>query len=76
MKTATLATPENPTSETRRAVASDLAESPLDGQPVSEDTVRLHAFWNWALAGKPEGEDLKFWLEAERQLLQGKQTVT
>jgi len=39
------------------------------GKSVSEGTIRLHAFWNWMLAGKPEGQDLKFWLEAERQLL-------
>jgi hypothetical protein len=40
-----------------------------NAKAVSEDTVRLHAFWNWTLAGKPEGDGVKFWLDTERELL-------
>jgi hypothetical protein len=36
------------------------------------DEVRLRAYLRWEAAGKPEGDGVKFWLEAEQELLRGK----
>jgi hypothetical protein len=36
--------------------------------------VRVLAYYKWEKAGKPEGSDLQFWLEAENEL--DKQTAT
>jgi len=70
--TASVANPAsaNFTREPEGPVAPAPGDQAQYGLSVSEDIIRLHAFWKWTLAGKPEGEDLKFWLEAERQLLQ------
>ena len=48
-----------------------------DGQPqkvksVSEQTIRVRAYQKWEAAGRPEGDGVRLWLEAERELLQGK----
>jgi hypothetical protein len=42
------------------------------GQPPSVDEIRLHAYLRWEAAGKPLGDGVKFWLEAEQELLQVK----
>ncbi len=34
----------------------------------SEDEIRIRAQQLWELAGKPEGKEEQFWLEAEREL--------
>jgi hypothetical protein len=34
----------------------------------SEDEIRTRAHQLWELAGKPEGKEDQFWLEAEREL--------
>jgi hypothetical protein len=39
---------------------------------VSEETIRFRAYQNWEAAGKPAGNSLYFWSEAERELLSGK----
>jgi hypothetical protein len=36
--------------------------------PISEDQIRLRAHELWELAGKPDGKEHQFWLEAEREL--------
>ena len=36
--------------------------------PVPEEEVRKKARELWEAAGRPEGKDEEFWLEAERQL--------
>jgi hypothetical protein len=38
---------------------------------VSEDDIRVRAYLKWEADGKPEGHDLYFWCEAERELLRG-----
>src|SRR5262249_38652543 len=35
---------------------------------ASEDAIRLNAYFKWEAAGCPEGDDLSFWLAAEREL--------
>lgn len=37
---------------------------------VSTQDVRRRAYYIWELAGKPPGDGVKFWLEAERELMQ------
>jgi hypothetical protein len=44
---------------------------PADPAP-SADEIRLHAYLRWQAAGKPVGDGVKFWLEAEHALLQVK----
>jgi len=39
---------------------------------VSEQAIRVRAFQIWEAAGKPAGDGVRFWLEAERELFQGK----
>ena len=35
---------------------------------VTEDEIRRHAAMLWEQRGRPEGYDLDFWLQAEREL--------
>jgi hypothetical protein len=37
----------------------------------SEDAIRLRAYQKWEAAGKPEGNGLRFWLEATQEILHG-----
>ena len=41
-------------------------------QLVSADEIRIHAYRKWEHAGKPAGDGMQFWLEAEQELSQGK----
>jgi hypothetical protein len=38
-------------------------------KPPSPDEIRMAAYIRWDLAGKPPGDGVRFWLEAERALL-------
>ena len=71
-KHATLApsVPTGPATTTQTAVASGDKEhkAPL----VSVDDIRLCAYRKWASAGKPTGDGISFWLEAEQELVQRK----
>jgi len=62
----------SPTSETRPATVSVLAEPSPNGQPVSEEAIRLCAYRKWQTAGRPRGDGVNFWLEAQRELSQVK----
>lgn len=42
------------------------------GLPLSVEEIRLRAYQNWETAGKPPGDGVQFWLEAEHMLLPGK----
>jgi hypothetical protein len=70
-KSATLGrpAPADATSEKKPAVASPVAEPATKGQAVSEDAIRLCAYQKWEAAGKPEGDGIQFWREAEQELL-------
>ena len=37
---------------------------------VPPDVIRLSAYFKWESAGRPCGDGVSFWLEAERELLQ------
>jgi Protein of unknown function (DUF2934) len=62
--------PIGPTTTTQTVVAS--ANKDLNGQLVSAEDIRLCAYRKWESAGKPTGDGIQFWLEAERELAQPK----
>ncbi len=39
--------------------------------PAAEDQVRLLAYFKWEAAGRPPGDGVEFWVEAERELRGG-----
>jgi len=71
-KTKTLAEPAsaNTTSKSKAPVASGPNDQIKTARFVSEETIRIRARQKWEAAGKPNGEDLRFWFEAEREILQ------
>ncbi len=38
--------------------------------PVPPEVIRERAYEKWEKAGRPAGDGVRFWLEAERELLQ------
>jgi hypothetical protein len=63
-------TPVQP-ADTPKADGPTSAAPPAD-PPPSADEIRLHAYLRWEASGKPPGDGVKFWLEAEQDLLQAK----
>ena len=37
-------------------------------EPFSTEDIRLRAYHKWEMAGRPEGNDVFFWVEAEREV--------
>jgi len=71
-KHATL-TPSGPTGQTtttQTAIAS--GDKGRNAQSVSAEDIRLCAYRKWEAAGKPAGDGVQFWLEAEQELVEGK----
>lgn len=66
---ATRGSPAKPAHDPKEA--EPVAPTPPTCHPVAVDEIRMRAYLRWEAAGKPEGDGVKFWLEAERQLLQG-----
>jgi hypothetical protein len=60
--------PTGPTTTTQTPVASGDHNVPS----VSAEDIRLRAYRKWESAGKPTGDSIRFWLEAEQELGQGK----
>lgn len=71
-KSATLAHPDpaTPTAPTETTVVP--ADKDQNNNALSQEDIRLHAYQKWEGAGKPDGDGLRFWLEAEQELRQGK----
>ncbi len=40
-----------------------------DSNALPRDLVRLRAYQKWEAAGQPIGQEVRFWLEAEQELL-------
>lgn len=65
-----------------RSMPAKLADKPKEAgqvspaaptcQPLSADEIRRRAYLRWEAAGKPPGDGVKFWREAEQGLLQVK----
>lgn len=64
------ADPGQPTTPTKAAVASN--DNKHNGKLVSEDAIRLCAYQKWEAAGQPTGDGVQFWLEAEQEMMEGK----
>jgi len=62
--------PGKPTTPTEAAVAS--SDNDHTGKLVSDEDIRLCAYQKWEAAGKPAGDGVQFWLEAEQELVEGK----
>lgn len=69
-KSATLARPASvkTTSATPAVVSAPGDQQSDDGRLVQEDAIRLRAYEKWEAAGKPNGDGIRFWLEAEKEL--------
>lgn len=46
------------------------AESVLGNGQLCEESIRLAAYWKWDAAGRPDGDGLEFWLQAEQEMLE------
>jgi hypothetical protein len=58
-----------PATTTKPAVTS--CEKKPEAQLISAEEIRLWAYRKWELAGKPTGDGIQFWLEAEQELVKG-----
>ena len=59
--------PTEPTTATQSDAAS--ADEDHNAQLVSPEAIRLYAHRKWESAGKPTGDGVQFWLEAEQELV-------
>ena len=69
-KTATLVQPASvkPPSEPTPALAPIADGQPYKAKSVSQEMIRDRAYQNWETGGKPKGNSIRFWLEAEKEL--------
>jgi len=67
---ASSSTPAKPADKPKEV--EPVSPTPPARRPVSADEIRLRAYLSWEAAGKPPGDDVIFWLKAEKELLQGK----
>jgi hypothetical protein len=58
-----------PATTTKPAVTS--SEKKPKTQLISAEEIRLCAYRKWEGAGKPTGDGIQFWLEAEHELVKG-----
>jgi hypothetical protein len=56
----------NPAGQARGIVAPSTVRR---GSPVTLDDIRTRAYQKWVAAGKPDSDGVRFWLEAEQELL-------
>jgi hypothetical protein len=52
----------------RRASVAPVAAPPLVATTIQPDEIRMRAYLKWEAAGRPCGDGMRFWLEAEREL--------
>jgi hypothetical protein len=62
------ATTAVPTEEVVTAANPAIVEIERKSQPVTDEAIRMLAYYKWERAGRPEGEDWRFWLAAEAEL--------
>lgn len=67
---ATPAKPGSTPTTAQPAVASE--DKSYNARSVCADDIRLCAYRKWEKAGKPTGDGVQFWLEAEQELTRGK----
>jgi len=67
----------NPTATTDNATSSTTTAGTIAvARVISPDSIRLYAYQKWEIAGKPGGDGIPFWLEAENELADGKQDTS
>ena len=72
-KTATSGKSAPAKSSSQKASLVPISGNPAhNGQCVRVEDVRLTAYQKWEAAGKPNGDGIKFWFEAERELQSAK----
>lgn len=59
-------------SETKPEEASVVAEPSPKGKPLFDEAIRMCAYRKWEAAGRPSGDGVRFWLDAEKELAQAK----
>ena len=69
--TVRMAKPGRPTPTPPPAERQTRGAAPVEGRAVSEGEVRVRAYTKWVSAGRPLGDGVNFWLEAERELRRG-----
>lgn len=62
--------PGIPTTPTKAAIAS--SDNVHNGTLVSDEDIRICAYQKWEAAGKPAGDGVQFWLQAEQELVEGR----
>jgi len=62
-------TPAKLLSESELGVRSGVSELDQIGNAKSQASVRVRAYQKWDAAGKPDGDGINFWLEAEQEVL-------
>jgi hypothetical protein len=45
-------------------------------EPISEQEIRLRAYRKWESAGRPNGDDVQFWLAAQHELEEARAATT
>jgi cold shock CspA family protein/ribosome-associated translation inhibitor RaiA len=58
------------TAATKMTSAVSKTQEPRASRLLREETIRLRAYERWEAAGRPAGDGVRFWLEAERELMQ------
>jgi Protein of unknown function (DUF2934) len=53
----------------RPASAAEPVPGSSNGTHLPEEEVRLRAYQKWEAAGRPDGDGVGYWLEAEQELL-------
>jgi hypothetical protein len=51
------------------AASPGASEVPIPTSELSEEKVRARAYEKWEAAGRPSGDGVCYWLEAEQELL-------
>jgi hypothetical protein len=59
-----------PKQEARPASAFASSAPASNGSIVFPEEIRVRAYQKWEAAGRPGGDGVPFWLEAERELLE------
>jgi hypothetical protein len=70
-KSATMAPPARVVAPARTTEADASEERYLHGGVTLEEATRVRAYHLWERAGRPEGDSVSFWLEAESELTAG-----
>jgi hypothetical protein len=60
--------PQTAPAQTSNSTPTVDGEQPRDDRPMTAEAIRLCAYCKWESAGKPSGDGVEFWLEAEHEL--------